>query len=128
MNPDRTTTKTMTITTHTNTNGIEFYSTTDEDGKTIYSFSREFEDIWTQEDEDEITTTNPIADAVAHLDPESVLCDLPDELFEPGRAVSDAVRAAGYDESATTVINNLHAWRMTVADFIELISGNEDED
>jgi hypothetical protein len=41
-----------TINEHTNTNGSPYYSTQDEDGKTIYSFSRDFEDIWTQTDQD----------------------------------------------------------------------------
>jgi hypothetical protein len=37
---------------YTNTNGIEYYSTKDENGDTIYSFTKEFEDIWSQEDQD----------------------------------------------------------------------------
>jgi len=41
-----------TINTHTNANGVEYYSTTDENGETIYSFFKDFEDIWTQDDED----------------------------------------------------------------------------
>ena len=36
------------------TNGTAYYSTTDENGQTIYSFSEDFEDIWTQEDQDAI--------------------------------------------------------------------------
>lgn len=40
-----------TISTHKNHNGILFFST-DENGETIYSFSPDFEDIWTQEDQD----------------------------------------------------------------------------
>lgn len=43
---------TPTITEHVNQNGILYFSTTDVDGKTIYSFSPDFEDIWTQDDED----------------------------------------------------------------------------
>ena len=39
-------------TTHTNAAGTVYFSTTDEDGQTIYSFTEDFEDIWTQEDED----------------------------------------------------------------------------
>jgi hypothetical protein len=42
----------MKIDTHTNANGETYYSTTDENGQTIYSFSEGFEDTWTQEDED----------------------------------------------------------------------------
>ena len=41
-----------TINTHTNANGIAYYSTTDENGETIYSFAENFEDIWSQDDED----------------------------------------------------------------------------
>jgi hypothetical protein len=38
--------------THKNKNGIEYYSTTDENGETIFSFSPSFNDIWSQEDQD----------------------------------------------------------------------------
>jgi hypothetical protein len=41
------------MTTHTNKNGIIYYSKTDENGKTMYSFTEDFEDIWTQEVQDE---------------------------------------------------------------------------
>ena len=44
----------MKITTHTNATGTPYYSTTDENGQTIYSFTETFEDIWTQEDQDAI--------------------------------------------------------------------------
>jgi hypothetical protein len=44
----------MTTTTHTNAAGTVYFSTTDENGKTIYSFTEDFEDIWTQEDQDAI--------------------------------------------------------------------------
>jgi hypothetical protein len=46
--------KNMKITTHTNSDGTPYYSTTDENGQTIYSFTKDFEDIWTQEDQDAI--------------------------------------------------------------------------
>ncbi len=39
------------VTIHTNKNGDTYYSK-EEDGETIYSFTLDFEDIWTQEDED----------------------------------------------------------------------------
>ena len=39
---------------HINNNGTTYYSTTDENGHTVYSFSQDFEDIWTQEDQDAI--------------------------------------------------------------------------
>jgi hypothetical protein len=42
-----------TIECHTNASG-EIYFSTDEDGETIYSFSKDFDDIWTQDDEDAI--------------------------------------------------------------------------
>lgn len=38
--------------THKNHNGILYFSTSDETGETIYSFSPDFEDIWTQDDQD----------------------------------------------------------------------------
>ncbi len=41
------------MTIHTNTTGTVYYSKTDEDGQTIYSFTEDFDDIWTQEVEDE---------------------------------------------------------------------------
>jgi len=41
-----------TITTHTNKNGIAYFSTTDENGQTIYSFTQDFEDTWTQDEQD----------------------------------------------------------------------------
>jgi len=44
----------MKITTHINADGTPYYSTTDENGQTIYSFTKDFEDIWTQEDQDAI--------------------------------------------------------------------------
>ena len=40
------------IDTYTNANGIKYYSTTDESGDTIYSFELDFEDTWSQEDQD----------------------------------------------------------------------------
>ncbi len=47
-------TKMNAIESHTNANGTAYYSTTDENGQTIYSFTQDFEDIWTQEDQDAI--------------------------------------------------------------------------
>jgi hypothetical protein len=48
-------TTTMTIIkSHTNATGATYYSTTDENGQMIYSFTPDFEDIWTQGDEDAI--------------------------------------------------------------------------
>jgi hypothetical protein len=41
------------MTIHTNTTGTVYYSKTDEDGQTIYSFTQDFDDTWTQEVEDE---------------------------------------------------------------------------
>lgn len=43
---------TPTITEHVNQNGITYYSTTDDSGNTIYSFNRDFDDVWGQDDED----------------------------------------------------------------------------
>jgi hypothetical protein len=40
------------IQTNTNKNGETYYSREYENGETIYSFTKDFEDIWTQEDED----------------------------------------------------------------------------
>ena len=44
-----------TIESHTDKEtGNVYYSTTDENGVTIYSFTEDFEDIWTQDDQDAI--------------------------------------------------------------------------
>ena len=43
-----------TIETLKNQNGETYYSTTDENGQMIYSFTEDFEDIWTQDDQDAI--------------------------------------------------------------------------
>lgn len=39
------------MTTHTNKNGINYYSKTDENGEIIYSFTIDFDDTWTQEEQ-----------------------------------------------------------------------------
>jgi hypothetical protein len=98
-----------TIKTHTNANGEIYYSTTAENGQTIYSFTEAFADIWTQEDQDERTP----------------LCDLPDSEFQTGGRITDLCRAAGYDESGRVVVNNLRAWHMTTAEFAKTITGAE---
>jgi len=41
-----------TVTTHTNKNGINYYSTKNDEGKLIYSFNESFEDYWTEEDQE----------------------------------------------------------------------------
>lgn len=38
-----------TIATHSNEKGVPYYSTTDENGKPVYSFSPKFDDIWTED-------------------------------------------------------------------------------
>jgi hypothetical protein len=40
------------ITNHTNTAGVTYFSKVTDNGETIYSFTEDFEDIWTQDDED----------------------------------------------------------------------------
>lgn len=49
--------------THKNHNGETYYSKTNEDGETVYSFTETFEDIWSQEDQDLYggETPNPAA-------------------------------------------------------------------
>lgn len=37
---------------HTNENGIPYFSKLSDDGSTIYSFSEDFEDIWSQDIQD----------------------------------------------------------------------------
>ena len=37
--------------TFTNQNGVEYYSKINSSGQKIYSFSKIFDDIWTEEDE-----------------------------------------------------------------------------
>jgi hypothetical protein len=48
------------ITTHSRHNHsvTEYYSKKDDDGKAVYSFSRDFEDTWDQETEDEHESKN----------------------------------------------------------------------
>jgi hypothetical protein len=41
-----------TIESHTTPAGITYYSTTDENGQTIYSFTEDFEDTWMQDGND----------------------------------------------------------------------------
>jgi hypothetical protein len=48
-----TTTETQPKAIYINKKGLIYFSTTDEDGQTIYSFTEDFEDTWTQEVEDE---------------------------------------------------------------------------
>jgi len=97
-----------TIKAHTNASGETYYSTT-ESGQTIYSFSQNFDDTWTQDDQDE------------HVP----LCDLPDSEFQTGGRITDLCRAAGHDESGRVVVNNLRAWHMTAAEFAKTITGGE---
>jgi hypothetical protein len=44
----------MNMKSHTNAAGATYFSITDENGQTIYSFTPDFEDIWTQDDQDAI--------------------------------------------------------------------------
>jgi hypothetical protein len=69
------------------------------------------------------TSTDPatITEALAKLDPFTLLCELPDTEFVRGGAIDDACRIAGFDESGRVVVNNLAAWSKTVAEFVELI-------
>jgi hypothetical protein len=53
-----------TIHTHTNHNGINYYSTTNENGETIYSFTTDFEDRWSQDDQDYQATKPTPTDAL----------------------------------------------------------------
>ena len=38
--------------THKNDNGEAYFSKTNEDGETIFSFTQDFEDYWSQDDQD----------------------------------------------------------------------------
>lgn len=73
------------------------------------------------------TTRDEITEALAHFDPSTILCELPEDAFETGSDICRAVRIAGYDESATTVINNLHLWRSTIAELVDILVRDEDE-
>jgi hypothetical protein len=63
-----------------------------------------------------------ISEALASLDPSALLFDLPDSEFVFGGAITDACRAAGFEESGRGVVNSLNAWDKTVAQFAELIA------
>lgn len=62
-----------------------------------------------------------IREALGNLDPSSLLCDLPDNEFITGGAITNACRAARYDESGRVTVNDLNAWGMTVAEFQDLL-------
>jgi hypothetical protein len=66
-----------------------------------------------------MTTIESIREVLSTLDPDAILCDLPDSEFVTGGAITDACRVAGYDESGRVTVNNLNAWGMTVAQFAE---------
>jgi hypothetical protein len=113
-----------TITTHTNQNGVPYYSTTNDNGETIYSFTTDFEDIWLQEDEESHAAkmkNGAITKALAKFAPETRLCTIDADEFETGGAITNALRAAGYDESGMIVINNLKMWGSTVWELESLL-------
>lgn len=68
-----------------------------------------------------------IREALASLNSSAFLFDLPEEEFVTGGAITNACRAAGYDESGRITINNLNAWGMTVSQFSEIIATEDDE-
>jgi hypothetical protein len=63
-----------------------------------------------------------IPTALSSLDQDAILYDLPNSELLTGGAITNACRAAGYDESGNIVVNNLNAWNLTVAKFAELIA------
>lgn len=67
-------------------------------------------------------TIETIREILSVLDQDAILCDLPDSEFVFGGTITNACRAAGYDESGRVTVNNLSAWEMTVADFAECIA------
>lgn len=67
-----------------------------------------------------------IREALASLDQDALLCDLHEGEFVTGGAITNACRAAGYDESGRVTVNNLNAWGMTVAKFAECIATEEE--
>lgn len=64
------------------------------------------------------TKSRPVT---SHLDPEAILCDLPDAEFETGGAITKACRAAGYDESGRAIVNQMNAWSLPVRKFLEIL-------
>jgi len=60
--------------------------------------------------------TESIKAALANLDQNAALCDLPDSEFVTGGAITTACREAGYDESGRATINQLNVWSITVGE------------
>lgn len=65
-----------------------------------------------------------ITNALANLDQSAHLFDLPDAEFQTGGAITNACRIAGYDDSGNYIVDSLNAWRMTVAEFADIITAN----
>jgi hypothetical protein len=55
-----------------------------------------------------------ITAALAKLNADTKLCDIPSHEFETGGKITKALREAGYDESGMIVINHLGMWNNTV--------------
>lgn len=60
--------------------------------------------------------TQAIKAALANLETNTALCDLPDSEFVTGGAITNACREAGYDESGRAAINQLNVWKITVGE------------
>lgn len=69
-----------------------------------------------------MTIVESIHEALSNLDQSAALRDLPDSEFVTGGSITDACRAAGYDESGRVTVNTLNAWAMTVAEFAVMIA------
>lgn len=69
-----------------------------------------------------MTTIEAIREALSTLNQRAILCDLPDSEFVTGGAITNACRAAGYDESGRVTVNSINAWNMTVAQLADYLT------
>jgi len=70
--------------------------------------------------------TKAIKAALANLDKTTALCDLPDSEFVTGGAITNACRAAGYDESGRATINQMNVWSHTVEELETMLCEQEE--
>jgi hypothetical protein len=70
----------------------------------------------------EINSTGIQAAAAETMNPETLLCDLPESEFLTGTVISEAVKQAGFTDSAKTVINNNGWWSLTVSELLQQLA------
>lgn len=63
--------------------------------------------------------------ALINLDKNAKIFDLDNSEFITGGAITNACRAAGYEESGRVVINQMEAWSMTVGELEAILCDEE---